>query len=68
MYRLGEYDIGEINTCVKTMLFAHEEETLIMHGHMQPSDHSFTMFTHYIPFMREINISMAGFNAKRKIS
>ena len=45
----GEYDIGEINTRVKTMFFVHEEETLIMFSHMQPSDQSFTKFTLHIP-------------------
>ena len=67
----GEYDIGEINTRVKTMFFVHEEETLIMFSHTQPSDQSFTMFTLHIPcifppFMSKINVKMADFNAKGK--
>ena len=45
----GEHDIGEINTRVKTLFFVHEEETLIMFSHMQPSDQSFAIFTLHIP-------------------
>ena len=52
----GEYDIGEINTHVKTMFFAHEEETLIMYGHMQSLDQSFTVFTHHIPCICSLHL------------